>query len=207
MSRIAVLDYGSGNIRSVVRAAERTGADVVLTADRAEIDSADGLIVPGVGAFAAVMGGLEAVDAVELIRERHREGRPTLAVCVGLQVLFTRGIERGVSSEGIGLWEGTVHRLDAPVVPHMGWANVTPGEGSILFEGLADERFYFVHSYAATEEVPGAVVTHTTHGRSTFVSAVEEGATSATQFHPEKSGEAGRRLLANWVGTVERTLS
>lgn len=204
MTRIAVLDYGSGNIRSVVRAAERTGAEVVLTADAQVIDAADGLIVPGVGAFAAVMRGIDSVGGVELIRARHRDGRPTLGVCVGLQVFFSQGIERGESSRGIGLWEGAVHRLDAPIVPHMGWANVAPGPDTSLFRGIESERFYFVHSYAATADVAGASVAHTTHGNTTFVSAVEDGATSATQFHPEKSGEAGRRLLGNWVASVER---
>nr|WP_272905346.1 imidazole glycerol phosphate synthase subunit HisH [Sediminivirga luteola] len=195
------MDYGSGNVRSAVRAAERTGAEVVLTADHSRIEEADGLIVPGVGAFAAVMGGLESTGAVDLIRRRHEEGRPTLAICVGIQVLFERGVEHGVETEGLGLWPGTVSRLQAPVVPHMGWAEVEPPAESRLFAGIERERFYFVHSYAAHSAPEGVLTTWAEHGER-FVAAIEDGPTSATQFHPEKSGDAGARLLRNWAETL-----
>jgi len=199
--RVAVLDYGSGNIHSAVRALERTGASVVLTADPAEIEAADGLVVPGVGAFASVMEGLAAVDGVELLRDRHARGRPTLGICVGLQVLFAAGSEHGVRTEGAALWPGEVTRLDSPVVPHMGWSRVRAAPGSRLFAGLDDEYFYFVHSYAAPAGPPGALTSTAVHG-GPFAAAVEDGATSATQFHPEKSGDAGAALLANWVRTL-----
>ncbi|GAB3565733.1 imidazole glycerol phosphate synthase subunit HisH [Spelaeicoccus albus] len=198
MSTIVVFDYGSGNVRSAVRAAERTGADVVLSSDTARAGDADGVIIPGVGAFASVARGLADAGGDDLIRQRIRDGRPTLAICVGLQVLFERGVEGDIESEGLGIWPGTVTRLRAPVVPHMGWSEVSPPEGSRLFAGIGGERFYFVHSYAASDGPPGALTTWAEHG-GRFVAAVEDGPVSATQFHPEKSGEAGRRLLVNWA--------
>lgn len=198
---VAVLDYGSGNVHSAVRAVERTGVRVVLTADRAEIDAADGLVVPGVGAFAAVMGQLEAVGGADLIRSRHAQGCPTLGICVGEQVLFSAGTEHGVRTPGVGLWPGDVVRLDAPVVPHMGWSRVSPPVGSAMFAGIEDEHFYFVHSYAAAAPVPGALTTMSSHGGD-FVAAVEDGPTWAVQFHPEKSGDAGAALLRNWIAKI-----
>ena len=198
---VAVLDYGSGNLHSAVRALERTGARVVLTADHATIDAADGLVVPGVGAFASVMDGLEAVGGVELVRRRHAAGRPTLGICVGLQVLFSAGTEHGARTDGIGLWPGEVVRLEAPVVPHMGWSRVSAPAESRLFAGLREEYFYFVHSFAARSGPAHALTTTAAHG-APFVAAVEDGATCATQFHPEKSGDAGRALLTNWVRTL-----
>ena len=205
---VVVLDYGSGNIHSAAKALERAGADVQVTANRAAVMEADGLLVPGVGAFQAVMDQLEAVRGGELIGRRLAGGRPVLGICVGMQVLFTEGIERGVDSQGLGEWPGTVEPLEADVVPHMGWNTVDAAENSVLFEGIRDERFYFVHSYAAqqwelTEEVTHRppLVTWAQHG-SRFVAAVENGPLSATQFHPEKSGDAGIRLLSNWLGTL-----
>jgi glutamine amidotransferase len=206
MTTIAVLDYGAGNVRSAVRAAEAAGADVTLTADHAVIDAADGLLVPGVGAYSAVMRGLESVGAVDLIRDRHAAGRPLLGICVGLQVFFSRGREHGEETEGIGLWPGEVTALDAPVVPHMGWTGVTAAPGSQMFSGIEDEKFYFVHSYAATEHPPGTLVTTATHGGD-FVAAVEDGTTWAAQFHPEKSATAGAGLLRNWIATFSATPS
>lgn len=200
MTTIAVLDYGAGNVRSAVRAAQAAGAEVTLTADHAVIDSADGLLVPGVGAYSAVMAGLEAVDAVDLIRARHDAGRPLLGICVGLQVFFAEGREHGVETTGIGLWHGEVTALDAPVVPHMGWSDITAAEGSSMFRGIEDEKFYFVHSYAATEHPAGTLVTTAHHG-SDFVAAVEDGTTWAAQFHPEKSAQAGASLLRNWIAS------
>jgi len=205
---VVVLDYGSGNIHSAAKALERAGADVQVTANRAAVMEADGLLVPGVGAFQAVMDQLEAVRGGELIGRRLAGGRPVLGICVGMQVLFTDGIERGVDSQGLGEWPGTVELLEADVVPHMGWNTIDAPENSVLFDGIRDERFYFVHSYAAqkwelTDEVTRRppLVTWAEHG-SRFVAAVENGPLSATQFHPEKSGDAGIRLLSNWLGTL-----
>lgn len=196
---VVVLDYGAGNVRSAVRALEAAGARVRLSADPRDVLDADGLVVPGVGAFEAVMQGLRAVDAPRLIDRRISGGRPVLGICVGLQVMFERGVEHGEQTEGLGQWPGTVERLDAPVVPHMGWNTVRAPQDSVLFRGLQDERFYFVHSYAAT--TTGQGVATTTHGGATFVAAIERGTVSSTQFHPEKSGAAGARLLANWLRT------
>jgi glutamine amidotransferase len=198
---VVVLDYGSGNLRSAQRALERVGADVEVTSDRAAALAADGLVVPGVGAFEACMTGLRAIDGDAIIAERVAAGRPVLGVCVGMQILFARGVEFGVQSTGCGQWPGSVTRLEAPVIPHMGWNVVDAAPGSRLFKGIdTDTRFYFVHSYAAQtwEGDPGALLTWATH-TARFLAAVEDGPLSATQFHPEKSGDAGAALLANWV--------
>lgn len=205
---VAVLDYGSGNVHSAVKALERAGADVTLTRDPAAVLAADGLVVPGVGSFDAVMRALRAVNAAELIDRRLAGGRPVLGICVGEQVMFKRGVERGVETEGLGQWPGTVHRLDAPRLPHMGWNTVDVAPGSTLFAGIEQERFYFVHSYAATEwslegrtDATRPKVTWAEHGER-FVAAVENGPLTATQFHPEKSGEAGIQLLRNWIASL-----
>ena len=205
--RVAVLDYGSGNVHSAAKALERAGAEVQLTADRRAVMEADGLLVPGVGAFAAVMDGLRAVRGDELIDRRLAGGRPVLGICVGMQVMFEHGVERGVDTEGLGEWPGTVRELPSEVLPHMGWNTVRPDEGSVLFRGLEGERFYFVHSYAAQEwhldvmpPFPQPRLTWAEHG-GRFLAAVENGPLSATQFHPEKSSGAGIRLLANWIGS------
>ena len=206
--RVSVFDYGSGNVHSAVKALEAAGADVRLTADRDDVQSADGLYVPGVGAFGSVMAGLQAAHGPELIERRLAGGRSVLGVCVGLQVLFAEGLEGGEAIEGLGEWPGTVERLDAPVLPHMGWDLVTAAEGSRLFAGIGSERFYFVHSYGVRDWVlpesaslRAPLVTWSDHG-GPFVAAVENGALAATQFHPEKSGAAGLRLLANWLETL-----
>ncbi|PJJ72496.1 glutamine amidotransferase [Diaminobutyricimonas aerilata] len=205
---VAVLDYGSGNVHSAVKALEAAGARVDLTSDRARVMAADGLLVPGVGAFAAVMDALTRVRGGELIERRLAGGRPVLGICVGMQVMFDRGVERGVETPGLGEWPGTVDELDAPVVPHMGWNTVEAPGDSVLFDGLHDERFYFVHSFAAQEwtlEPMGPFaspkVTWAQHG-TRFLAAVENGPLSATQFHPEKSGSAGIRLLGNWLRSL-----
>ncbi len=207
---VAVLDYGSGNIHSAVKALQAAGADARLTRDRGLVEAAVGLVVPGVGAFSAVVEQLAAIRGGELIERRLAGGRAVMGICVGMQVMFERGLERGSEADGLGQWPGDVTRLEADVVPHMGWNTVEPGEGSVLFAGIEDERFYFVHSYAAQTwslEVGGpfapASVTWATHG-SRFIAAVENGPLSATQFHPEKSGAAGVRLLRNWVESVRR---
>lgn len=206
--RVALLDYGSGNVHSAAKALEAAGAEVEVTADRATALEADGLVVPGVGAFKAVVDQLHAVRGDEIIDRRLAGGRPVLGICVGMQVMFERGVERGVDTEGLGEWPGVVTELPASVLPHMGWNTVTPDEGSVLFDGVEDERFYFVHSFAAQEWLldvmppfPSPKLTWAEHG-GRFLAAVENGPLSATQFHPEKSAGAGIRLLANWIGTL-----
>lgn len=208
---VVVLDYGSGNVRSAVRALERAGAAVTLSAKAEDALAADGLVVPGVGAFATVMKELAAVDGLRIIGRRVAGGRPVLAICVGLQVMFERGIEHGVEAEGLGEWPGTVELLPAEVVPHMGWNTVKVPEGSKLFAGVEDERFYFVHSYGvqswdfevAQPRMAPPLVTWSEHG-APFIAAVENGPLCATQFHPEKSGDAGARLLRNWVESLAK---
>ncbi|QFZ22534.1 imidazole glycerol phosphate synthase subunit HisH [Saccharothrix syringae] len=207
MARVVVLDYGSGNLRSAERALQRVGADVEVTADHRAVLDADGLVVPGVGAYAACMEGLNSVRGARLIGQRLAGGRPVLGICVGMQILFGKGIEHGVETEGCGEWPGTVERLEAPVVPHMGWNTVRAPGGSRLFAGLdADTRFYFVHSYAVRKweleesgTLKAPLVTWSAHGGDEFVAAVENGPLWATQFHPEKSGDAGAHLLENWL--------
>ena len=207
--RVAVLDYGAGNLRSAQRALERAGAEVDVTAEFGSCIEADGLVVPGVGAFAACMAGLRAVRGDRIVDRRLAGGRPVLGICVGMQVLFERGVEHGVESSGLGEWPGVIDRLSAPVLPHMGWNTVEPPADSDMLAGLGDERFYFVHTYAARswplaergELGEPARVTWTSYGER-FVSAVENGPLWATQFHPEKSGDAGAHLLRTWVGTL-----
>ncbi|MGW5674347.1 imidazole glycerol phosphate synthase subunit HisH [Streptomyces sp. NPDC003860] len=207
---VVVFDYGFGNVRSAERALARVGADVEITRDFDRAMNADGLLVPGVGAFAACMGGLREARGDWIVGRRLSGGRPVLGICVGMQILFSRGIEHGVESEGLDEWPGTVGPLKAPVVPHMGWNTVDAPADSALFAGVPDDaRFYFVHSYAVHDwelEITNAAmrapqVTWATHGER-FVAAVENGALWATQFHPEKSGDAGAQLLTNWIGTL-----
>ncbi|MBV8860331.1 MAG: imidazole glycerol phosphate synthase subunit HisH [Mycobacterium sp.] len=201
MKSVVVLDYGSGNLRSAQRALERVGALVDVTADLEAAAAADGLVVPGVGAFEACMNGLRGISGEQVIAERVAAGRPVLGVCVGMQIMFARGVEFGVDTSGCGQWPGEVTRLDAPVIPHMGWNVVADAPGTALFKGLdADARFYFVHSYAAQrwDGGPEALLTWATHGVP-FLAAVEDGPLAATQFHPEKSGDAGAAVLSNWV--------
>jgi len=208
VTSVVVFDYGTGNVHSAVKALELAGADVTLTSDRHTALEAAGLVVPGVGAFSAVMGALTAVRGDEIVDRRIAGGRPVLGICVGMQVLFEHGVERGSNTEGLGEWPGTVTQLPAKILPHMGWNTVTPDPDSRLFAGIEEERFYFVHSFAAQEwtlEVmppfPRPRLTWAEHG-GPFLAAVENGPLSATQFHPEKSGAAGIRLLKNWIGTL-----
>ncbi len=205
--RVVVLEYGSGNVHSVVKAIAAAGAEVELTAHRSKALAADGLIVPGVGAFTAVMNQLQNVRGAELIDQRLVAGKPVLGICVGLQVMFARGVEHGIETDGLGQWPGVVEQLDSPILPHMGWNNVAAAQDSKLFSGIEDERFYFVHSYGVQKwelEPHGSFkhpsVTWAEYG-SKFVAAVENGPLSATQFHPEKSGEAGIQLLRNWIAS------
>ena len=207
--RVTVLDYGSGNLRSAERALERVGADVTVTADAATAIDADGLVVPGVGAFAACAAGLRSVGGERILEQRLAGGRPVLGICVGMQVLFDRGVEFGEEAAGAGQWPGTVEKLHADVLPHMGWNTVRAPADSVLFAGMpADERFYFVHSFAArrweletVEPFIPPLVTWAHHGED-FVAAVENGPLAATQFHPEKSGDAGAELLRNWLASL-----
>lgn len=208
-ARVVVLDYGSGNVHSVVKAIAEAGADVELTADRSKVLAADGLVVPGVGAFTAVMNQLNQVRASELIDQRLVAGKSVLGICVGLQVMFERGVEHGIETDGLGQWPGVVDKLEAPILPHIGWNTVSTVSDSILFSGIATERFYFVHSYAAQSwqlephaSIPAPKVTWAEYG-SKFVAAVENGPLSATQFHPEKSGTAGIKLLRNWIESFQ----
>ncbi|MBM0127485.1 imidazole glycerol phosphate synthase subunit HisH [Pimelobacter simplex] len=209
---VVVLDYGSGNLRSAVRAVERAGASVTLTGDLDTAMEADGLLVPGVGAYEACMRGLRAIRGERIIARRLSGGRPVLGICVGMQILFERGIEHGVETEGCGEWPGVVERLQAPIVPHMGWNTVEVPSATRLFAGIEDERFYFVHSYGVrdwtlvtndrTPDSHQPLVTWAEHGGDRFVAAVENGPLCATQFHPEKSGDAGAQLLRNWVTSL-----
>jgi glutamine amidotransferase len=211
--QVVVLDYGSGNLRSAERALARAGASVTVTSEADAAVECDGLVVPGVGAFAACMAGLRSVGGDKIIARRAELGRPVLGICVGMQVLFASGVEHEVASAGCAIWPGSVQRLNASVLPHMGWNTVTPAVGSRLFTGLdAETRFYFVHSYAlrmagagplwaGSSKQAGAKVSITEHGEP-FAAAVEQGVVSATQFHPEKSGDAGRIVLSNWLETL-----
>ena len=199
---IAILDYGSGNLRSAERAFATSGKDVVVTSDRKVALEAEGLVVPGVGAFAACMNGLNAVDGGAIVRERLAKERPTLGICIGMQILFSQGTEHSENAAhaGVGIWDGIISKLDAPILPHMGWNTVETNPDSILFNGIESESFYFVHSYAAKKAV-GKTQAWSTHGEK-FLAAVEDGYISATQFHPEKSGSAGLALIKNWVGSL-----
>lgn len=205
---VVVFDYGTGNIHSAIKALELAGATVELTKDPTACAEADGLVVPGVGAFAAVMQALLASGGDQIIGRRLAGSRPVLGICVGMQVMFDLGVEGGFETPGLGQWPGVVRKLESDVLPHMGWNTVDVPANSVLFDGIRDERFYFVHSYAATEwtldvidPFPQPAVTWATYGQP-FVAAVENGPLTATQFHPEKSGPAGVRLLTNWINSL-----
>lgn len=207
-TRVAVLDYGSGNVHSAVKALAHAGAEVELTGETSTLMQADGVFVPGVGAYDEVMSRIIAARADELIDRRLAGGLAVFGVCVGHQVLFQQGIERGVTTEGLGQWPGTVRQLQAPILPHLGWSKVATAPSSTLFTGIEDEYFYFLHSNAATEwtiegrtESTRPLVSWSEHGER-FIAAVENGPLSATQFHPEKSGEAGIQLLQNWIQSL-----
>jgi glutamine amidotransferase len=198
---IAILDYGSGNLRSALRAFERAGKDVVLTSDYSVALEAEGLVVPGVGAFGACMQGLKSVRGDQLVRERIQQSRPTIGICVGMQILFAAGLEHG-ENEGVGIWPAKVEKLVAKVLPHMGWNTVDAAPDSQLFKGVEGESFYFVHSYGVTTEIAGTSLQSWTDYDNRFLAAIEDGVISATQFHPEKSGDAGLHLIKNWVSTL-----
>ena len=207
---VAILDYGSGNLRSAHRALARVGADATITNDPREVLAADGLLVPGVGAFAACMRGLKAINGPRLIGERLAGSRPVMGICVGMQILFEHGVEHGEDAAGCGEWPGVVERLDADILPHMGWNTIDAAPGSAMFAGIGEStRFYFVHSYGVQRwEFPEGgittppLVSWATHQTARFVAAVENGPLWATQFHPEKSGDAGAELLKNWLAQL-----
>ena len=199
---IAILDYGSGNLRSAQRAFEASGAEVVITKDRATALQAKGLVVPGVGAFAACMRGLQSVGGDEIVLERRKAGNPTLGICVGMQILFRDGDEHAGTNlnKGVGIWDESITKIDAPVLPHMGWNTVEVEGNSKIFNGVEKESFYFVHSYAAKKAI-GSAQAWTIYGEK-LLAAAEDGSVTATQFHPEKSGAAGLRLIKNWVESL-----
>jgi imidazole glycerol phosphate synthase, glutamine amidotransferase subunit len=207
---VAILDYGSGNLRSAHRALARVGADATITNDPREVLAADGLLVPGVGAFAACMRGLTAINGPRLIGERLAGSRPVMGICVGMQILFEHGVEHGEDAAGCGEWPGVVERLEADILPHMGWNTIDAAPGSAMFAGIDEStRFYFVHSYGVQRwEFPEGgittppLVSWATHQTARFVAAVENGPLWATQFHPEKSGDAGAELLKNWLAQL-----
>lgn len=202
---VGLLDYGSGNLHSVARALTVNGAEVVLGVGLTDFADAAGLVVPGVGAFAACMGQLEAIGAGELLENWIDSGRRLLGICVGHQVLFAAGVEHGFRRAGFGVFPGVVESLDARRLPHMGWNTVQVPEGFGLLEN--DQRYYFVHSYAVHEataqegpSVPeDALVAWTVHEQDRFVAAVRWRNVTTTQFHPEKSGNAGARFLCRWI--------
>ena len=203
MTSVVVLDYGSGNLRSAERAVARTGVDVTVTSDLDAAAAADGLFVPGVGAYAACMAGIEELGAGPMIAERIRAEKPVLGVCVGMQIFFDSGVEHGVETKGLGLLPGVVTKLKAERIPHMGWNTLDIPDNSDLFAGVEDQtRFYFVHSYAASDldvlRRAGAKVTTASHDEP-FAAAAELGRLAVAQFHPEKSADAGYALLRNWV--------
>jgi glutamine amidotransferase len=198
---IAVFDYGSGNLRSVERAFEQSGHDVIVTSNDSECMAADGIVLPGVGAFGACMDQLRAIGGDLVMRKAIAAGKKVFGICVGEQILFSQGTEKGIH-EGLGIFQGSVDSLIAPVLPHIGWNTVAVGAGSQLFAGVENQRFYFVHSYAVGADIAktldGAIVSTTTYGDS-FIAAIERENVVATQFHPEKSGRAGLQIIRNWA--------
>ena len=202
MRSVGLLDYGSGNLHSAAQALRAAGADVLVSPDPDALQGRDALVVPGVGAFAACMAGIEAVGGRELVSDWVDSGRPLLGICVGHQVFFTEGTEHGVTSRGLGLFPGSIDPIPARRLPHMGWNTVLVPEGSRLFAGVERERFYFVHSYAALTPPGEGLVTTAVHEGVEFVAAMERGNVASTQFHPEKSSAAGVQLLRNWLAGV-----
>jgi imidazole glycerol-phosphate synthase subunit HisH len=197
---IAILDYGMGNLRSVAKALDRVGASVEVTADADRAREADGVVLPGVGAFPHAMERVRNLGFDALIAERVTNARPVLGICLGMQLLFEGSSEQG-GTRGLGVFESEVRELEAPglKLPHIGWEPVRWERESMLSEGIADSTaFYFVHSFAPygveREHVLGTAV----HGER-FVCAVEREAVWGFQCHPEKSSAAGLRVLANFV--------
>lgn len=205
MSKVIVLDYGFGNVRSVMRAVERNNFKVELSNEFNDCINADGLIIPGVGAFASCMEGLNKFRAAEIVDKRLVANKSVLGICVGMQVMFSEGDEHGVVTPGLAQWSGSVTQLTADVLPHMGFNSVSVSEGSKMFAGIENEQFYFLHSYAAKdlvfdrESILLKPMVHKANYYQDFIAAVEDGPLWATQFHPEKSGPAGLALINNWL--------
>ena len=197
---IAILDYGSGNLRSAERAFQVASESVVVTRDAKVCREARALVVPGVGAFAACMDQLIGVGGDEIIAERVALARPIFGICVGMQIFFESSSEK-IQKQGLGILPGTVSEISAPILPHMGWNTVLAADNSKLFRGVENESFYFVHSYAAKSPVAGALNSVTNYGED-FLAAVERDFIVSTQFHPEKSGAAGAKLISNWIESV-----
>jgi len=199
--RVVIVDYGAGNLRSVARAVAHAGHEPIVTDDRDQVDAADALIVPGVGAAADTMRNLREHGMVEPIREYIASGRPFFGVCMGQQALLSIS-EEGGEHECLGVIPGRVKKLEAGEVrkvPHMGWNNVRQKASHPIFDGIPDGAyFYFVHSYYPQPEDPGVVVGETEYGV-TFASVLARDNIVATQFHPEKSGEAGLRMYENFL--------
>lgn len=202
--RIAVLDYGAGNLVSIDQALARVGAQVSVVRDPASWIEArpDAVVVPGVGAAAPAMDRLERRGLVTPLLDWLRADRPFLGICLGLQLLFEASDEDGAATLGV-LSGRTIRLLDAPTLPHIGWNQVEQATGHPLFDGIADAAdFYFVHSYAGSPNVPGDNVIATTQHGGRFPSAIGRGRTVGVQFHPERSGDDGMRLLANFVSLI-----
>ncbi len=197
---IAILDYGSGNLRSAERAFALAGHEVVVTSDAKTCLAAEGLVVPGVGAYSACMAQLLEISGDQIIADRVAANKPIFGICVGMQILFTRGLEKS-GAHGLGVFAGEVSQIAAPILPHIGWNTVEVGVGSHLFAGVEDSAFYFVHSFAAKTAVEGAINTFCNYSEN-FLAAVESAHVVATQFHPEKSGAAGARLIKNWAESL-----
>ena len=191
--RVAVADYGAGNLRSLCAALARAGGEPVVTTDAAEVLAAPLAVVAGVGHVASAAAGLARTGVGEALRERASAGAPTLGICVGMQLLFEASDEGG---SGLGLLAGPVTRLRAERVPHMGWNSLALRVPSRLLDGLDGEDVYFAHSYAVRPTDPGVVMAEVEHG-GPVVAAVEAGPVAGVQFHPERSGPAGARFLAN----------
>jgi glutamine amidotransferase len=204
--KVVVFDYGFGNVRSAERALYKVGCDSMISDDLEQARAADGLVVPGVGAFDACLHSLRAASGHTIIADRLAHDAPVFGICVGLQAMFGSGTEHGFVSAGLGYWPGSITKLPHSILPQIGWNTVAPPIDSDLFAETTGERFYFVNSYAAqdwSDEGPRGTgnVTWAEYG-APFVAAVEQGSLVATQFHPEKSGEAGLQLLQNWKDTL-----
>lgn len=208
MESVIVLDYGFGNVRSVIRALAKQQVSAKLSNSFTEALNAKGLIVPGVGAFASCMEGLNSVRAAEIVDKRLVAQRPILGICVGMQVMFETGIEFQIATEGLAQWPGIVEELVAPVLPHMGFNQIQVQNGTRMFSGIEKKQFYFLHSYAVKSlefKEDGKIkkpLVHTANYYQDFVAAVEDGPLWATQFHPEKSGAAGLQLIKNWLDFI-----
>lgn len=196
---IAILDYGSGNIRSAQRAIERLGVSTEVTSEYEVALNAAGLLVPGVGAFGSCIRQLLQINGDLILKKRLKLNRPTLGVCVGMQILFESSAES--KEAGLALVAGKVKKLSAKILPHIGWNEVHVEKEMNLMRGLNNQRFYFVHSYAATTAPDEVLQAKSNYGEE-FVAAIQSGSLSAVQFHPEKSGDAGMQLLKNWVSAL-----